>query len=80
LGLAVQWAEVGTDAKGRRLVGKSGDEVVVYLIGLDTVHAIAESLYAEFKEGQYSPPPLLARMVDARLLGRKSGLGFHRYR
>lgn len=49
------------------------------LIGLDTVQAIAESLYGEFKEGQYSPPPLLARMVDARLLGRKSGLGFHRY-
>ena len=49
------------------------------LIGLDTVEAIAESLYAEFKEPLYSPPPLLSRMVDARLLGRKSGRGFHRY-
>ncbi|MER6061194.1 3-hydroxybutyryl-CoA dehydrogenase [Streptomyces sp. NPDC001792] len=49
------------------------------LIGLDTTRAIAESLYAEFREPQYSPPPLLSRMVEAGLLGRKSGRGFHRY-
>jgi 3-hydroxybutyryl-CoA dehydrogenase len=49
------------------------------LIGLDTVKAVADSLYAEFKEPLYSPPPLLARMVDAGVLGRKSGRGFHRY-
>ncbi|MEU4489793.1 3-hydroxybutyryl-CoA dehydrogenase [Streptomyces purpurascens] len=49
------------------------------LIGLDTTRAIAESLYAEFREPQYSPPPLLSRMVEAGLLGRKSGRGFHTY-
>ncbi|GAA3856388.1 3-hydroxybutyryl-CoA dehydrogenase [Saccharothrix violaceirubra] len=49
------------------------------LIGLDTTRAIAESLYAEFKEPLYAPPPLLLRMVDAGLLGRKSGRGFHDY-
>jgi 3-hydroxybutyryl-CoA dehydrogenase len=49
------------------------------LIGLDTVHAIAESLHAEYKEPQYASPPLLARMVDAGLLGRKTGRGFHTY-
>ena len=49
------------------------------LIGLDTVKAIAESLYAEFKEPLYSPPPMLLRMVDAGLLGRKSGRGFYEY-
>jgi 3-hydroxybutyryl-CoA dehydrogenase len=49
------------------------------LIGLDTTKAIAESLYAEFKEPLYSPPPLLARMVDAGLLGRKTGRGFYTY-
>lgn len=49
------------------------------LIGLDTVRAIAESLYAEFREPQYSPPPLLSRMVEAGLLGRKCGRGFHTY-
>jgi 3-hydroxybutyryl-CoA dehydrogenase len=49
------------------------------LIGLDTTKAVADSLYAEFKEPLYSAPPLLARMVDAGLLGRKSGRGFHTY-
>ena len=49
------------------------------LIGLDTVQAVAESLYDEFKEPLYAPPPLLARMVDAGLLGRKTGRGFHTY-
>ena len=49
------------------------------LIGLDTTCAIADSLYAEFREPQYAPPPLLSRMVEAGLLGRKSGRGFHRY-
>jgi 3-hydroxybutyryl-CoA dehydrogenase len=50
------------------------------LIGLDTVTAVAESMYEEFKEPLYAPPPMLLRMVDAGLLGRKSGRGFHRYR
>jgi 3-hydroxybutyryl-CoA dehydrogenase len=49
------------------------------LIGVDTVAAIANSLYDEFKEPLYSPPPLLSRMVDAGLLGRKSGRGFFEY-
>ncbi|MGK5547926.1 3-hydroxybutyryl-CoA dehydrogenase [Streptomyces sp. URMC 127] len=49
------------------------------LIGLDTVASIAESLYEEFKEPLYAPPPLLQRMVQAGLLGRKTGQGFHTY-
>ncbi|MEU4997821.1 3-hydroxybutyryl-CoA dehydrogenase [Streptomyces sp. NPDC021622] len=49
------------------------------LIGLDTLAAIAASLYEEFKEPLYAPPPLLQRMVEAGLLGRKSGRGFHTY-
>jgi 3-hydroxybutyryl-CoA dehydrogenase len=49
------------------------------LIGLDTVKAIAESMYSEFKEPLYFAPPLLLRMVDAGLLGKKSGRGFHSY-
>ncbi|RAJ45357.1 3-hydroxybutyryl-CoA dehydrogenase [Kitasatospora sp. SolWspMP-SS2h] len=47
------------------------------LIGLDTVEAIARALYEEYKEPLYAPPPLLSRMVEAGLLGRKSGRGFH---
>jgi 3-hydroxybutyryl-CoA dehydrogenase len=49
------------------------------LIGLDTTAAIADSLYEEFKEPLYSAPPLLMRMVDAGLLGRKTGRGFYTY-
>lgn len=49
------------------------------LIGLDTTMAVAESLYEEFKEPLYAPPPLLCRMVDAGLLGRKAGRGFYEY-
>jgi 3-hydroxybutyryl-CoA dehydrogenase len=49
------------------------------LIGLDTTVAVADSLYQEFKEPLYAPPPLLARMVEAGLLGRKSGRGFYDY-
>lgn len=49
------------------------------LIGLDTTMAVAQSLYEEFKEPLYAPPPLLSRMVEAGLLGRKSGRGFRSY-
>ncbi|GAB7110790.1 3-hydroxybutyryl-CoA dehydrogenase [Streptomyces phaeofaciens JCM 4814] len=49
------------------------------LIGLDTVASIAESLYDEFREPLYAPPPLLQRMVEAGLLGRRTGRGFHTY-
>lgn len=49
------------------------------LIGLDTTAAVAQSLYEEFKEPLYAPPPLLSRMCEAGLLGRKSGRGFYRY-
>ena len=50
------------------------------LIGLDTTLAVAQSLYEEFKEPLYAPPPLLSRMVEAGLLGRKSSRGFYEYR
>ncbi|WKX71555.1 3-hydroxybutyryl-CoA dehydrogenase [Streptomyces sp. XD-27] len=47
------------------------------MIGLDVVAAIAESLHREFREPQFAPPTLLLRMVEAGLLGRKSGRGFY---
>lgn len=49
------------------------------LIGLDTTLAVAQSLYEEFKEPLYGPPPLLSRMCEAGLLGRKTGRGFYSY-
>ncbi|NKQ26984.1 3-hydroxybutyryl-CoA dehydrogenase [Streptomyces galbus] len=52
---------------------------LVDLIGLDTTVAIAEAMYGEFKEPLYAPPALLLRMVEAGLLGKKSGRGFYVY-
>lgn len=48
-------------------------------IGLDTTLAAAQSMYEEFKEPLYAPPPMLSRMVEAGLLGRKTGRGFYTY-
>ena len=50
------------------------------LIGLDTLLAVSESLYEEFRDPGSVPPPLLNRMVEAGLLGRKTGRGFYDYR
>jgi 3-hydroxybutyryl-CoA dehydrogenase len=49
------------------------------LIGLDTIASIAASLYEESKDPCLSPPPLLLRMVEAGMLGKKTGTGFHHY-
>jgi 3-hydroxybutyryl-CoA dehydrogenase len=49
------------------------------LIGLDTVLYSIEVLYESFQESKYRPCPLLRRMVDAGLLGQKSGQGFYSY-
>jgi 3-hydroxybutyryl-CoA dehydrogenase len=50
------------------------------LVGLDTSVSILDALYAEFKDPNYTPVPSLRRMVEAGLLGRKSGRGFYDYR
>jgi 3-hydroxybutyryl-CoA dehydrogenase len=49
------------------------------LVGLDTSLAILDALYAEFRDPNYAPAPLLRRMVSAERLGRKSGAGFYDY-
>ncbi|MET7924140.1 3-hydroxybutyryl-CoA dehydrogenase [Streptomyces sp. NPDC005349] len=49
------------------------------MVGLDVVAAVADALYEEFKEPLYAAPPLLSRMVEGGLLGRKSGRGFYTY-
>ncbi len=48
-------------------------------IGLDVLYAVCDSLYEEFKQPEYAPPPLLKRMVASGRLGRKSGKGFYEY-
>jgi 3-hydroxybutyryl-CoA dehydrogenase len=49
------------------------------LIGLDTMMAVAETLYDEFRDPDVAPPPMARRMVHAGFLGRKSGKGFYDY-
>jgi 3-hydroxybutyryl-CoA dehydrogenase len=49
------------------------------LVGLDTLKLIADKMFEEFKEPHYGPPPLLLRMVEAGMLGKKSGRGFYTY-
>jgi 3-hydroxybutyryl-CoA dehydrogenase len=56
-----------------------GPFTLLDLIGADVhVHA-AEALFEATREPRMAAPPRLARMVDAGLLGRKSGRGFYRY-
>ncbi|MFD5736276.1 3-hydroxyacyl-CoA dehydrogenase family protein [Streptomyces sioyaensis] len=49
------------------------------LIGLDTILNSITVMYESYKDSKYRPAPLLQKMVDARLLGRKTGQGFYTY-
>ncbi len=49
------------------------------LIGNDTMLAVADAFMEEYQDPRYAAPPLLRRMVEAGLLGRKSGKGFYDY-
>ena len=49
------------------------------LVGLDVQLAVMEVLYSNFNDSKYRPAPLLREMVDAGMLGRKTGRGFYTY-
>nr|QEO74347.1 3-hydroxybutyryl-CoA dehydrogenase [uncultured bacterium] len=49
------------------------------LIGLDTILYSIEVLRESFGDEKFRPCPLLVKMVDDGLLGRKSGHGFYIY-
>ncbi|WP_449417838.1 3-hydroxyacyl-CoA dehydrogenase family protein [Phormidium nigroviride] len=58
---------------------KMGPLETADLIGLDTILFSIEVLYESFSDSKYRPCPLLKKMVDAGLYGRKSGQGFYTY-
>jgi 3-hydroxybutyryl-CoA dehydrogenase len=58
---------------------KMGPLATADLIGLDTVLRTLDVLHESYADSKYRPCPLLRQMVDAGLLGRKSGKGFFKY-
>jgi 3-hydroxybutyryl-CoA dehydrogenase len=56
-----------------------GPLALLDLVGVDTALAILTALHDEFGDPNYTPVPLLKRMVAAGHLGRKSGRGFFEY-
>jgi 3-hydroxybutyryl-CoA dehydrogenase len=58
---------------------KMGPLATADLIGLDTILYSIEVLYESFNDDKYRPCPLLKKMVDAGLHGRKNGKGFYAY-
>ncbi len=49
------------------------------LIGVDVCLNVMERLYSGYNDPKYRPCPLLKKMVDAGLLGRKTSKGFYSY-
>ncbi|HWM90239.1 MAG TPA: 3-hydroxyacyl-CoA dehydrogenase NAD-binding domain-containing protein [Thermoanaerobaculia bacterium] len=58
---------------------KMGPLETADLIGLDTILYSIEVLYESYSDSKYRPCPLLRKMVDAGLHGRKNGKGFYDY-
>ncbi len=56
-----------------------GPLTLLDFVGLDTTYYIANIMFDEFRERRFAPPPLLKRMVQAGLFGRKTGKGFYDY-
>ncbi len=68
------------DSLIRSLGFKMGPFELLDLIGLDVSYAVSQSVYhAFFEEPRYRPHPIQRRMVEANLLGRKTGRGFYDY-
>jgi 3-hydroxybutyryl-CoA dehydrogenase len=56
-----------------------GPLTLLDFVGLDTTYYIANIMFDDFREKRFAPPPLLKRMVQAGLHGKKAGRGFYDY-
>ena len=56
-----------------------GPFTLLDFVGLDTTYSIANIMFDEFRERRFAPPPLLKRMVQAGMHGKKTGKGFYDY-
>jgi 3-hydroxybutyryl-CoA dehydrogenase len=56
-----------------------GPFTLLDFVGLDTTYYIANIMFDEFREKRFAPPPLLKRMVQAGMHGKKTGKGFYDY-
>jgi 3-hydroxybutyryl-CoA dehydrogenase len=48
-------------------------------VGLDTLGAICDVMWDEFRERRFAKPPTLRKMLAAGWYGKKSGMGFYDY-
>jgi 3-hydroxybutyryl-CoA dehydrogenase len=58
---------------------KMGPLETADLIGLDTILNSLNVMYDSYRDCKFRPAPLLRKLVDAGLLGRKTGAGFYTY-
>jgi 3-hydroxybutyryl-CoA dehydrogenase len=56
-----------------------GPLTLLDFVGLDTTYFIADIMFDEFREARFAPPPLLKRMVQVGMMGKKAGRGFYDY-
>ena len=54
-----------------------GPLMLADLIGLDTLCKGANSMFDEYRDRHYAPPPLLVQMVRMGYIGKKVGKGFY---
>lgn len=73
--------EAGLDRILREQAGfRMGPCELFDLTGLDVSHPVTESIYQQYyQEPRYRPSIITRQRLEAGLLGRKSGQGFHRY-